>query len=316
MTKKTIKIQFVDFWRNHKEEDNFFYKLLQKYMTIELSDKPDILFYSCFGSEHLKYTCKKIFYTGENVKPDYRYCDYSFSFENDSDQNMCLPLSFFHKDFLDFKNQKQTKVITRYQHAPKKNFCSFMATNTKAYERINFVQKLMKYKRVDCDGPVLYNMDKQKAETHRITRDWVEEKLEIIKNYKFTIAFENTRAKNYVTEKIYHPLLVKSIPIYWGAPNISEYFNPKCYIDISAFDSFESAINEIRRIDQNEHLYNSFFEESPILPNSKFVNITEEHIYSKIEDLLNSSQIPVGEKRLYVNKVYFYFKKIQKWLKF
>ncbi len=313
MFNRKIKIKFVDFWQGFKETNNLFFNILNKYFDIEISDRPDILFFSCFGFEHLNYSCKKIFYTGENVKPDYRYCDFSFSFEDNSKKNFHLPHFVEFDHFFDFKNaNNDIPEIKSFRNMKKSKFCSFMATNYKAKERIDFVKKLMEYKRVDCAGPVLYNMGEKNNLQERTKIDWRKEKLQIIQHYKFTIAFENFSTNNYVTEKIFQPLLVGSIPIYWGAPNIEEYFNPKCYINVNDFNSFEDVIEKIKEIDRNDDLYQSFFEEPAILPNSKIYNITEKTIYEKIIQVRNSSETAIGKKNIVRNKMQYFLLKIKK----
>lgn len=42
---------------------------------------------------------------------------------------------------------------------------------------------------------------------------------------QFHIAVENTRINNYFTEKLIDCFKTKTIPIYWGCPNIGDYFN-------------------------------------------------------------------------------------------
>jgi len=312
--KKKLKINFVDFWPDFNLDDNFFLNILQKYYDIEICEQPDLLFYSNFGFKHLNFTCKKIFYTGEYIEPNYNYCDYSFSFDENSEKNFHLPHFVEYDHFFNFKSQHFDKHIIHYRSSKKSNFCNFIASNEKANERIQFVKKLMKYRKVDCLGPVLYNMD-EKKKIGKIQNgqyiDWRKEKLEIIKNYKFTVAFENMRAKNYVTEKIYQPLVVGSIPIYWGAPNIDEYFNPKCFINISKFKTFEEAIEEIIRIDNDRNLYNQFFSEPAILPNSKIFDITEELIVAKIKNLINEPTIPVSKKKRNLHKLKYIYKNLR-----
>jgi hypothetical protein len=41
----------------------------------------------------------------------------------------------------------------------------------------------------------------------------------------FHIAIENSQNKGYFTEKIIDAFLTKTIPIYWGCPNINDFFN-------------------------------------------------------------------------------------------
>ena len=53
--------------------------------------------------------------------------------------------------------------------------------------------------------------------------------------YGYTIVLENSQEKNYWTEKIADAFLSWCIPIYWGCPNINDYFDKKSYnlIDIN-----------------------------------------------------------------------------------
>ena len=46
----------------------------------------------------------------------------------------------------------------------------------------------------------------------------------MIKNYYFTISFENSNTIDYVTEKYYQALEAGSIPIVLGAPNFEKEF--------------------------------------------------------------------------------------------
>ena len=43
-------------------------------------ENPDYLIYSCFGKDFLTYNCIRIFYSGENMVPDFNLCDYGISF--------------------------------------------------------------------------------------------------------------------------------------------------------------------------------------------------------------------------------------------
>lgn len=133
----------------------------------------------------------------------------------------------------------------------------------------------MKQKDVACPGKVLNNTS---AKIPRHSNSWIEDKLKFLSNYKFTIAMENESAYNYITEKIFHSFLAGSIPIYWGAPNINDFFNPKSFINISDFNTFDDAIEYVKEVDNNDALYTSYLSEFPIHSKSKLNNITEENI--------------------------------------
>jgi hypothetical protein len=51
--------------------------------------------------------------------------------------------------------------------------------------------------------------------------------------YQFTIAIENCREKNYVSEKFYDPINCATIPIYWGAPNVEDFMDQGAFISLN-----------------------------------------------------------------------------------
>ena len=47
-----------------------------------------------------------------------------------------------------------------------------------------------------------------------------EEFLRLIASYKFTLSFENAVGDDYITEKLWRPLVVGSVPVYMGSPSV------------------------------------------------------------------------------------------------
>lgn len=64
-----------------------------------------------------------------------------------------------------------------------------------------------------------------------------EDKHELLSQYKFTIAYENTAYPGYVTEKVIDAIVSASIPVYLGAPDITEQLPAEAFIDARAFAS-------------------------------------------------------------------------------
>ena len=60
----------------------------------------------------------------------------------------------------------------------------------------------------------------------------VDEKWHGIAPYKYHLVLENQRRNNVVTEKLYDSYLGLAYPIYYGAPNVSQYFNAKSLTEI------------------------------------------------------------------------------------
>jgi hypothetical protein len=65
----------------------------------------------------------------------------------------------------------------------------------------------------------------------------------------FHIAVENSQNKNYFTEKIIDTFLSKTLPIYWGCPNIGEYFDDRGIIIFNNEDELVDIINSLTEED-------------------------------------------------------------------
>lgn len=253
--KPKLKINFSDFWGDLNKEDNLFTKLLSPHFDLELSDDPDVLFYSCYSFNHLKYKCHKIFYTGEAVSPNFRECDFSISFDWDdyNGKNMRLPLFRWSPSLKKLYERNPSKQIV----SEKPKFCCMVISNDACKERNDFFEKLSKYKKVDSGGGFMNNIGYQVAD-----------KVTFAKDYKFIIAFENTSYPGYTTEKIFQPMLVDCIPIYWGNPLIGRDFNTKSFINVHEYKNYDDVINEIIRLDNDDDAYCNLLDQ-PFFTNNK-----------------------------------------------
>lgn len=43
---------------------------------------------------------------------------------------------------------------------------------------------------------------------------------ELVSKYKFSLAMENAVCKDYITEKLWRPLVVGSVPVIFGSPDV------------------------------------------------------------------------------------------------
>lgn len=268
--RKKIKIAFTDFWGGFEnnptgmtEFDNVLYKMLSEFYDIEISNKPDYLFYSVFGNNHHRFKdCVKIFYTGENRRPNFDECDYSLSFDYlDDERNLRFPLSAITLYEGGVKDDFEKKIDFDKIKSEKTEFCNFIFSNPNAGLRNMLFQELSKYKRVDAGGRVLNNIGYL-----------VDDKLKFQSKYKFSIAFENSEYPGYTTEKLVHPKLVDSIPIYWGNPLVNKDWNTKSFINAYDFDNLLDLIDFIKEVDNNDDLWYKMLTEPHLNENSKDIN--------------------------------------------
>lgn len=52
----------------------------------------------------------------------------------------------------------------------------------------------------------------------------------------FHVAIDSFKRDHYFSEKLIDPFLTKTVPIYWGAPNIHYYFNPDGIIQVNSVE--------------------------------------------------------------------------------
>jgi hypothetical protein len=90
------------------------------------------------------------------------------------------------------------------------------------------------------------------------------ELLQIYNQYKFIFCFENSYQPGYITEKIFNGLLSNSIPIYCGAPDISEFIDTSGFINIhpTSIDIFDST--SIAELVSDETKYNELLNKNKV----------------------------------------------------
>ena len=232
MDKKHIKVMFTDFWDVFDNEDNFIMDALREHFDVEISDAPDFVFCSIFGRKHLKYDCAKIYYTGENIIPDFNLVDYGLGFQDIDfyDRYLRLPHYVLYPRACKLGLMKpqlsDEELLNR-------KFCNYVISNAiSADERGIFIDKLSAYKPLASGGRY-----------HNNVGGPVADKIDFARGYKFSIAFENSGARGYTTEKIMEAFASDTVPIYWGNPDIAKEFNPESFVNCHDFASFDEVVD-------------------------------------------------------------------------
>lgn len=152
---------------------------------------------------------------------------------------------------------------------PGKIVNAFISSHINKSGRLQYLIGLMKVLGVHSYGRMIPNMPSRDDYGHRF-------KLDTISRYKFTIAFENAIAADYVTEKFYDPLIAGSVPVYLGAPNVSDFApGENCFINTSEWDDPESLARYLLELSRDDELYAGYFgwKNKPFLP--KFRELLE-----------------------------------------
>ena len=283
---KKLRILFTDMWNDFNPSYNVFLLMLQESLrqaNLSLSVEgyspeslpqgvtPSLLLFGPFGSrwkEERWSTVPKAHYTGENTAPV-------------QDASVFLNLGYPHADFVDEKyirlplwmleidwfganldllqNPKPLPIDRCTQVYPeeiahKKKFCAFVVTNPCNSLRNNAFHWLTQYKQVDSAGRLFNNVgDAIYAGLGGGGGELL--KHEFLKQYKFSLTFENASSQGYTTEKLLHAKAAGCIPIYWGDPKVERDFDAAGFLDARNVSTAEQLINLVKTIDSNPSAY-------------------------------------------------------------
>jgi hypothetical protein len=285
---KKVKVQFQHFWRGFEWQRHF--DFLREHFDLVESDDPDFVFFCVFVHERnagrmprLHTNAVRIFYTPENVAPDMRHCDFAFGFVHEervgSERYRRLPnyplrlwASGFASDDLIKPDLDSGKVL-----GEKSRFCNFIYSNPRCRTRNDFFEKLSRYKPVDAPGPVCNNLPGVLPRPGSYAD--VQPKLDFIRHSKFTIAFENESSPGYTTEKIVEPMLVHSLPIYWGDPEVGRDFDTRSFLNyFDACRNLDDLVDLVVAVDRDDGLYEQYLTHPYLIGNRLPPHLRQESI--------------------------------------
>lgn len=274
---KTLKVSFSDFWGGFENNNNF-WTLMFKRLNIpyELVDEnSDLLISSCFGSSWLSRTSKKrIYWTGENwFRMDtpitqlggnsiLKFFDMVYSFDyNNYSNHYRLPLYLIdciESNVIDFNKIVRTKTKEELKSEfMNRKFCTFVQGNGNCQFRNEYFNRLNQIERVDSYGSLFNNTGIKLDRTGKIEKT---------KDYKFSLAFENSEYDGYVSEKIVDAFKSDIIPIYWGGSKVSQEFNSNSFVDVNTLGLQES-LEIISKLNSNFESYWEYYNQPIISEN-------------------------------------------------
>ena len=140
--------------------------------------------------------------------------------------------------------------------------------------------------------------------------------------YKYYFIAENNQEKNYITEKIWEPIISECLCFYWGAPNISDYIDSRVYIILDLTD-FEESYRIIQEAIQND----AWSQRIDIIRQEKYKIMNYFNFFPTIERIITIDQWKINilhlsrsckiyifqkEKELYYRQIPF-IKTLQEW---
>lgn len=277
--KKQVRVGFSDMWDQFNPSYNFFTLLLEHaaaefkesvdIIGVDVKDGSvtglDVLFFGPFGSVWKGYpTVPKVHYTGENTEPvkaEGVFLNLGYKqLRGDDTGYMRLPLwmleiDWFGADLARIRNPLPLPLKSVMSVDPavldrKSKFCSFVVTNPRNEMRNNSFHWLSSYKRVDSAGRLFNNMgDVIYAGLGGGGGEL--KKHEFLKDYRFSLTYENEMCEGYTTEKILHAKAAGCVPIYWGDTLVDRDFAKGGFINANGVRTKEELVELVKAVEED-----------------------------------------------------------------
>jgi len=154
-------------------------------------------------------------------------------------------------------------------------------------KRVDFINKIIwnNTNKIDLCGSI-----RQAISYGGPGENYVVDKFEKLKDYRYCLAFDNGRRENYFGTQFTDALLSWTVPIYWGAPNISEFFPEDSYIvlDIGNPRGFEDVLDTLTPEDYNRRL--------PSIKKARDLILNKYNIWPTIYEAITSGEVTWGKE--------------------
>ena len=266
-----ISVFFNKFWPGFAEKTDvmdctFFVQLLEKTYSAPIQvvyspENASILVESIFGNySYLNY--KKwwatILFTGEPEyfnTPNIDKYDCVLGFEDTHDKFVRCPLFIIYLlTNQDIRNEIENveRPVPHINDIPP-NHASIIVSN--AYhgkERIDFFNLANETISVFSGGKYANNVGGVVPGSYNSN-----EMVEFYKKGKFAITMENSNKPYYITEKLVNGIRSGVVPVYWGTPNVVEFFNPRRFMQLAPTptkDDMFRLIDKMKTLTDQEYL--------------------------------------------------------------
>jgi hypothetical protein len=276
---------------------------------IEIGNLEDseLLIESIFGNDTFLYKKKWLYsfcfigesdrrvpiFTQNNIFKDYS-CVLKGEINNNNIVNFPLFVfyNYCYKFVYEYKNKPLITTI------PPKDVCVIIS-NADSEGRNIFLSHLEG--RVNIDYAGNYKNNVQKIEASHCTKEFVD----FVSQYKIIISMENSKNKDYITEKILHGFSANTIPVYWGSDNIASYFNEERFVNVKSFNTKDmvEAIEKIVFLINNPRTYLETV--NKCIYKDDHVPLTITNISYHIQNLLQIKNTQVKRFITFGNELYY-----------
>ncbi|XP_007434280.1 alpha-(1,3)-fucosyltransferase 10 [Python bivittatus] len=163
-------------------------------------------------------------------------------------------------------------------------------------DRDSYVKELMAHIEIDSYGACLHNRDLPEHLQNPASMD-SDSFHKILAQYKFVLAFENAVCEDYITEKLWRPLKLGVVPIYYGSPTIQDWLpSNKSAILITEFSHPKDLAQYIKALDADDKEYVAYLEWKlkGDISNKQLLAVIKERTWG-VQDIMKDNYIDAFE---------------------
>lgn len=210
-----------------------------------------------------------------------------------------------------YDSYDRKEMIKKYSHKPKDKFLVMINANSAPHslrnelygERIKAVKFFSRYPDFDLYGPRWDLRPKHPFWWFRggfIKKVWrgaANDKWETLSRYKFALVFENCAYPGYVSEKIFDCFVTGVVPIYLGAPDVTDYIPPQCFIDFRKFKDYQGLEQFLRNMPEDKiRAYRAAAME--FFAKNEDYEFTTRHFVNFLVDMLRPASSSIRQREL------------------
>lgn len=183
------------------------------------------------------------------LQEHYKEYDYIITFDKEllklpNVKKLVFGTSWINKKYWDIKYKKKLRISTIFGHKK-------LTEGHKLRHKIYYIDNSINIKKeIYLSG----NMNGHhrghliKKMYHKLLGP---DKFVCFENCMFHLCIENSRQDNYFSEKLMDCFMTKTVPVYWGCPNIGEYFDTRGMIILDTDNEYEivGIINRLTEYD-------------------------------------------------------------------
>lgn len=271
--------------------ETFFFKTYKKpkgqKLYLILSEPPVYNFEDWKKENHLPFD--KVFVYDDRLADNIKYFHYNFAIDFESfDKPMPVSSGAFSKKklcvlmagtFSVLPHRKEMQSLLHERYKAIRWFNEYFPADLDFFSRVIVEKKFGEFKGasyLNKIAPALVNKIasyKFKQNCEKVFKGSVgaEKKIETMKAYKFYLCYENTHSINgLISEKIFDCFAANCIPVYEGAPDISNYIPSNCFINKEDFKSYSALHHYLMNMSYEE--YSGYIKNILAFMNSEKIN--------------------------------------------